>query len=183
MRAHIASREALFQVLEERRVDRHHVFKVAVLRAILHHQDLAVALDDLRLDLAHLFVQQNFVRQLAVKNLLANLRYALGAKRIGRARPAQRRLFLLPALLQRLVAPLRRECVIGADPVQLLKNNPRSLGCVYGGFLYIFNGFWHVVRSPQIFRFLLMSDWPADLARALSRIHERKSGAEIAFLG
>ena len=58
--ANVAAGEDLFQVLEELGVHRHHVFKVAVLGAILHHQDLAVALDDLRLDLADLFVQQDF---------------------------------------------------------------------------------------------------------------------------
>ena len=58
--ADVAAGEALFQVREERRIDRHHVFEVAVLRAILHHQDLAVALDDLRFDFADLLVQQDF---------------------------------------------------------------------------------------------------------------------------
>ena len=38
--------EAVFKVLEEGGVDGHDVFEVAVDRAILHHQDLAVALDD-----------------------------------------------------------------------------------------------------------------------------------------
>jgi hypothetical protein len=61
---------------------------VAVLRAVLDHPDLAVALDDLRLDLADFFVHQNVDRQMAVENLLANFRHALGAKRVGRARPA-----------------------------------------------------------------------------------------------
>jgi len=37
------------------RIDRHDVFKMAVLGAILNHQDLAIALDDLGLDFAHLF--------------------------------------------------------------------------------------------------------------------------------
>ena len=54
--ADVAAREDLFQVLEERGVDGHHVFEVAVNRAVLHHQDLAVALDDLGLDLAGLVV-------------------------------------------------------------------------------------------------------------------------------
>ncbi len=71
VRANVAAGEALFEVLEEGRVDRHHVFKVAVLGAVLHHQDLAVALDDLGLDFAHLLVEQNFKGQLAVQNLLA----------------------------------------------------------------------------------------------------------------
>ena len=38
--ADVAAGEDFFQVLEEGGVDRHHVFKVAVLGAILHHQDL-----------------------------------------------------------------------------------------------------------------------------------------------
>ncbi len=67
-------------MFKEGRVDGHEIFKVAVLGAILDHQDLAVALDDLRLDLAHLFVEQNLVRQLAVKDLLANLGHALGTQ-------------------------------------------------------------------------------------------------------
>ena len=50
--ADVAAREHLFQVLEERRVDGHHVLEVAVNRAILHHQDFAVALDHLGLDFA-----------------------------------------------------------------------------------------------------------------------------------
>ena len=37
----------------------HHVFEVAVDRAVLHHQDLAVALEDRRLDLADLLVEQD----------------------------------------------------------------------------------------------------------------------------
>src|SRR5215469_16210578 len=48
---------------------------------------------------------QNFMRQLAIQDLLANLRHALGAERIGGAGPAERGLFLLPTLEQRLFAP------------------------------------------------------------------------------
>jgi hypothetical protein len=107
--AHIATGEALFEVLEEGGVNGHDVFKVAVLGAVLDHQDLAVALDDLGLDLAHLLVEQDFMGQLAVKNLLANLGHALGTERVSGARPAEGRFFLLPALLQRLVAPLGGE--------------------------------------------------------------------------
>jgi len=62
--AHVAAGEGLFKVLEEGRIDRHHVFKMAVLGAVLDHQDFAVALDDLGLDLAHFFVEQNFVGSL-----------------------------------------------------------------------------------------------------------------------
>ena len=58
--ADVAARENSSEVLEERGVDRHHVFKVAVNGAILHHQDLAVAVDDLRLDFADLLVAKDF---------------------------------------------------------------------------------------------------------------------------
>jgi len=83
-------------MLEEGGIDGHHVFEMAVLGAVLHHQDFAVALDDLRLDLADFFVEQNFVGQLAVENLLADLGHALGTERVRGARPAEGRLFLLP---------------------------------------------------------------------------------------
>ena len=62
VRADVAARENVFQVLEERRVDGHHVFEVAVDGAVLHHQDLAVALDHLRLDLARLVGVEHFER-------------------------------------------------------------------------------------------------------------------------
>ena len=126
--ANVAAREDFFQVLEEVGVHGHHVFEVAVLRAVLHHQDLAVALDDLRLDLADLLVHQHFDRQLAVEDLLADLRNALRAQRVGGARPAQRRLRLLVRLQQRLVRPLRRKRRIGMNAVQFVENDPRALG-------------------------------------------------------
>jgi hypothetical protein len=142
VRAHVAAGEALFEVLEEGRVHRHHVFKVAVLGAVLDHQDLAVALDDLGLDFAHLLVEQDFVGQLAVENLLADLGHALGTERVGGARPAQRRLLFLIALLEGLVGPLGREGGVGADAVQPLIDDPRSLGRVDGGFLGILDSLW-----------------------------------------
>ena len=83
-------------MLEELQVHGHHIFKVAVNRAVLYHQDIAVALNDLRLDLADLLIQQNLMRQLAINDLLADCRNALRTKRVGAARPAQRRLGLLP---------------------------------------------------------------------------------------
>jgi hypothetical protein len=105
--ADVAAGEALFQVLEEGGVDGHHVLEVAVNGAILDHQDLAVALDDLGFDLAHLFVHQDRERLLAVENLLADLGDAARAQGIGLARPAQRGLGLLVRLEQRLFGPLR----------------------------------------------------------------------------
>jgi len=144
--ADVASGENFLKVTEELRVDRHHVFEMAVSGAVLDHQDLAVALDDLRLNLANLLIQKDFVRQLAVDNLLANLRNALRAQRIGGAGPAKRRLLFLIRLEQRLIGPLRRKGRIWADTVELLENGPGSLGrdgdrsfCVLDGFRHVSN--------------------------------------------
>ena len=52
VRANVAARKNILQVFEEGRIDRHHVFKMAVNRAILHHEDFAIALDHLRFDFA-----------------------------------------------------------------------------------------------------------------------------------
>ncbi len=59
VRFDIASREQRFDVLQELGVDRHHVFEMAVIGAILDHPHLAVAFDDLCLDLADLFIDQH----------------------------------------------------------------------------------------------------------------------------
>ena len=125
VRAHVGAGERLFEVLEERRVDRHDVLEVAVLRAILHHQDLAVALDDLRLDLADLLGEQDRVVALAVEDLLARLAHAGRAQRVGLARPAERRLHLLPRLQQRLLRPLRGERRVRLDAVQRARTPSR----------------------------------------------------------
>ena len=146
MGPHVAAGEALFEVLEEGRVHGHEVFEVSVLGAVLDHEDLAVALDDLSLDLADFFIEQHFVGQLAVQNLLANLGDALGAKRIGGARPAEGGLFLLPGLEQWFLTPLGNEPGVGADAVQALKHHPRALRGVNGSFLGILDCFWHRVQ-------------------------------------
>jgi len=142
---HVAAWETFFQMLEEGGVDGHDVFKVAVLGAILDHEDLAVALDNLGLDFAYFFVQQDFVGQLAVENLLADLRHAFRTERVCGARPSEGRLFLLPALLERLVGPFGRERGIWADAVEPLINHPRTFGRVDGCFFDVFDRFGHFV--------------------------------------
>ena len=128
-------------MLEEGGVDGHHVFEVAVLGAILHHEDFAVALDDLGLDFADLLIEQDFVGQLAVEDLLADLGDAPGAERVGGAGPAKRRLLFLIALEERFVAPFGDKRRVGADAVEPLENHPRSLGRVDGGFLGVLHRF------------------------------------------
>ena len=150
VRADVAAGEDLFQVAHEGRVDRHHVLEVAVDGAVLHHQDLSVALDDLRLQLADLLVQQDLVGQLAVHDLLADLRHALRTQRVRGARPAQRRLLLLVALQQRLVAPLGRKAgAIGEQRVESAVDNPSALGGLDHNSLEYLCALCHVMFSPE----------------------------------
>ena len=150
VRTNIAARENFFQMLEESRIDRHHIFEMTVNRAVLHHQNLAVALDNLRLDLTNFLVQQNLMRQLAVDNLLPNRRHTLGAKRVRRTRPAERRLFFLVALQQRLVAPLGRKALIRADVVQPAENLPAELRYAWTKpRSTYFAGFFAMCASPE----------------------------------
>src|SRR5262249_44628460 len=121
VRADIAARERLLEVLEERRIDRHDVLEVPVLRTVLDHQDLAVAFDDVRLDLADFLVEKNPVVALAVQDLLPRFPYAFRAQRVGLARPAKWRLHLLPRLEQWLVRPVRRERLRGRNAVQRIE--------------------------------------------------------------
>ena len=90
VRADVAAGKHVFQMLGEFGVNRHHVFEVPVHRAFLHHQNLAVALDDGGFDLADFFVHQNFVGQIAVENLLTDFGHALAgtANRSRAASPA-----------------------------------------------------------------------------------------------
>ena len=154
VRADVAAWECLFQMAHEGRVDRHDVLEVAVDGAVLDHQDLAITLDDLRLQLADLLVEQNLMRQLAVDDLLANLRQTLRTKGVGGARPAQGRLLLLVALLQGLVAPLGREGGRVADQrVEPAVDEPSALGGLYDRSFHqlcgLLCGRCHIDLSPE----------------------------------
>ena len=141
--ADVAAGEDFFEVLEEGGVHGHDVFKVAVGGAVLHHEDLAVALDDLGLDFAGLFVHQNFERQLAIDDLLADFRHALGAEGIGGARPAERRLGFLVRLQEWLIRPLGRKRRILVDAVHSVEYGPRAFGCNGDRFFNVLDRFVH----------------------------------------
>ena len=143
--ADVAAREHFFEVLEEGGVDRHHVLEVAVNRAVLHHQDLAVALEDGRLDLADLLVQQDADVLLAVENRLPRFARARRAERVGLARPAERRLGLLVGLQQRLVGPLRGERRVLVDLVQTVEHHPGAVGGDRQPLLEVLDGRVHSV--------------------------------------
>ncbi len=143
VRENVAAGEALFQVLEEGGVDGHYVLEVAVNRAILDHQDFAVTLDDLGLDLAHFFVHQDRKRFLAAHDLLAGLGDAARAQRVGLARPAQRGLGLLIRLQQRLFGPTGNERRVLLDLIGFIENGPGGLGRVGQGFFHVLDRLVH----------------------------------------
>ncbi len=187
--ADIAAREDLFKMLEEGGIDRHDVFEVTMDRAVLHHQDLAIALDDLRLDLADLLVQQDLMRQLAIDDLLADGGHALGAEGVGGAGPAEGRLFFLVALEKRLVAPLGRKALVRANAVEPAEDFPAELCYLNQTSFDQFRGlFCHGCVSPEnhtagisfarkaqrtSFYFVLSSAIGADIESSMPGTHDR----------
>jgi len=83
--AKVATKEERLDALEKRRVSRHHIFELPVLRAILSHHDLAVVFDDLRFDLARMLVHQRLERNSAADHGVANFFYAGWAETVSLA--------------------------------------------------------------------------------------------------
>src|SRR6185369_8665724 len=86
-------------------VDGHHVFEVAMNRAVFNHPDFAVALDNLGLDFADLFVDQNTDVFLAADDLFARFDDAVRTEGVSGAWPPQGWLALLPGFQQGFVLP------------------------------------------------------------------------------
>src|SRR4051812_17817 len=101
MSCNIAAGNHLLDMLEEYRVYGHHIFVVAMHRTILNHPDLAISLDDLRLYLADLLINEVAHFPLSADNRLARFDHALGAQRVGLTWPTKRRLRFLPRFEQR----------------------------------------------------------------------------------
>src|SRR5580692_1157261 len=145
----VAAGEDVFQVLGEFGVDGHHVFEVAVFRAVLDHQNLAVAFDDGGFDLAYFLVHQNFVRQFAIENLLADFRHTLRAQRIGGAGPAEGWLRLLVGLEQRFVGPFRGGRRVLLDLIQTVEDGPNAFGGDGYCFFYVLDRLAHALEAPK----------------------------------
>src|SRR5208337_4461619 len=77
------------------------------------------------------------------ENLLPYFRDAPRTKRIGRARPAERRLRFFPGLEQGLVGPLRNRRHIRSNAVQAFKHCPYACGGNGHGLLDILNRLVH----------------------------------------
>ena len=128
VRRDIAAWELAFNPLQGSGVNRHQIFIVAVLGAILDHPDLAVALDDLGLNFADLFMHQVAPVLIAIDNGFARFLNAGWAERVCLAREAERWLGLFPGFQQRLVGPLRRDRRIRIALIEIL-NGIKSDSC------------------------------------------------------
>src|SRR5262249_27501079 len=102
---------------------------------------------DLRLDFADLLVAKDVDRQFAVEYFLANLGLASRAKRIGLARPAQRRLGLLIGFLKRLIGPPWGKRRVRPDAIEPFEEKPDSAGHISQPLLYVLYWFVHCVLS------------------------------------
>jgi len=172
VRADVATREILLNPSQEVHVYGHNVFVVAVDGAVLHHPDLAVALDDLRFDLAHLLVQQILPILLAIDDGLAGFLDAARAKRVGLTRETQLRLSLLPGLQKRFLRPLRRERRPGIVLVEELNRVERRAGDLGHRRVHVFHQplttySWHANLS-------LDGDEPPGLPFVLNRFSARR---------
>ena len=104
--AKVTTKEERLDALEKRRVGRHHVFELPVLRTILSHHDLAVVFDDLRFDLAGMLVHQRLERDRSADHGVANFFDAGWTETIGLAREAKWRSTALVRLEQWTGSPV-----------------------------------------------------------------------------
>jgi len=126
--ADVAAGEDFLEMLEECRVDGHDVLEMAMNGAVLHHQDLAVALQNGGLDFADLLGQQHVDVLFSVQNRLTRFTGAFGTERVSLPRPAQRRLRFLIRLEKRLLRPLRGERGVLMNLVQTVEDHPGAVG-------------------------------------------------------
>lgn len=127
MRADVSSGKDFFEMSKELRVDRNHIFEVAVRSAVFDHQNLAVAFENGGFDLADFLGQQHAQVFRAVKNFLTRFAHTEGAKRICLSGQAERWLGLLPRFQKRLIGPARRKGSIWAEPVHTPEYEPSAI--------------------------------------------------------
>src|SRR5437867_3235892 len=149
--ADVAAGKDSLDVAVEFGIDSHDIFEMPMLGAVLHHQDLAFALDDLRLDFAGTRVIEQVGKWSGtVQDLFADFRHAARAQGVGLARPAELRLGLLPGLQQGLLRPAGRERGILPDLVRLIEYRPHGAGHISESLLEVFNRLMHFANSYEI---------------------------------
>ena len=81
----VTTKEERLDPFEKRRIGRHHIFELPVLRTILPHHDLAVVFEDLGLDFTWMLVHQRFERHFSGDHGIANFFYAGWTKTVSLA--------------------------------------------------------------------------------------------------
>src|SRR5262245_38295107 len=104
--AKVATKEQRLDAFQKRRISRHDVFELPVLRAILSHDDLAIVFDDLGFNFAGMLVHQHVERRLTRDHGVANFFYAAWAQTVGFAREAKWRSGALVGFEQRTRGPV-----------------------------------------------------------------------------
>src|SRR5439155_24244916 len=89
--------------------------------------DLAVALEDLGLDLADVFVREDRQTDVAGQDLRARFTHARRTQRIRGARPPELGRRAFPTLEERPWRPRRLEGTAGEPPIHCLKSGPSQV--------------------------------------------------------
>lgn len=127
--AKVTTKEERFDTLEKRRVSRHHIFELPVLRTILSHHDLAVVFNDLRFDLARMLVHQRLERDCAADHGVANFFYAGWTETVSFAWETEGRSTALVGFEQWTRGPVRpNRLTFGKPLVNGLKSLPGHIG-------------------------------------------------------
>ena len=127
--AKVTTKEERLDALEKRRVRRHHIFELPVLRTILSHHDLAVVFENLRFDLAGMLVHQRFERHRSADHGVANFFYAGWTETVSLARETKWRSTALVGLEQRTGSPVGpNRFTFGKSLVNRLKSLPGHVG-------------------------------------------------------
>src|SRR5438045_241145 len=144
MRGDVTTRKHCFNVLQELRVNSHHVLEVAVCGTILHHPDFAVPFYDLCFYLSDLLREQHAHVPLAVEYFTSRLSHAVRAKRVGRARPTQCWLGLLPGFQERLIRPAWCKRRARTNLVDSSEHSPSAASSDGQSFLHVLSKCAHV---------------------------------------
>src|SRR4026207_438941 len=127
-RTEVTAKEERLNAREKSGVGRHHVFKVAVLRASLTHENLTVVFNNLCFDFTRMLVHQRFERCLTSDDGVTNFFYATGTETVCLARKAEWRRGALVRFEQWTGSPVRpNRLAFGKPFVNTLKRFPGDI--------------------------------------------------------
>jgi hypothetical protein len=126
--AKVTTEEERFDSFKKSRIGRHHVCELAMFRASLAHDDLAILFQNLCLDFARMLVHQGLKRGLTRNDRIANFLDATRAQAIGLPRKTKRRGGALIGFQKRFSRPLwANRFTFGQAFVDRLKDLPRGI--------------------------------------------------------